>query len=83
MHAHNDNWGITTIVREQNVYDREMKTHQHGDQGQNYKVCLILPTMVGYSVECFSQTIVDVECKCLIGPGSVEHCNPYAALLIL
>jgi hypothetical protein len=40
--------------------------------------------MVGYSAECFSQTIVHVECKCLIGgSGSVEHCHPYATSLIL
>jgi hypothetical protein len=29
--------GITTIVIDQNAYDREMKTHQHGDQGKNMK----------------------------------------------
>ncbi len=40
-------------------------------------------SMVGYSVECFSRTIVDVECKYLIGSGSAEHRLPYAALLIL
>ena len=39
--------------------------------------------MVGYSAECFSRSIVDVVCLCLIGSGSAEHCNPYAALLIL
>ncbi len=39
--------------------------------------------MVGYSAECFSQTIVHVECKCFIGSGSAEHCHPYAALFIL
>ncbi len=30
--------GITTIVIDCNAYDREMKTHEHGDQGQNYKI---------------------------------------------
>jgi hypothetical protein len=74
---------ISTIVIDQNAYDREMETHLHRDQGQNYKMRLILGSMVGYSAECFSQTIVDVECKCLIGSGSAEHCHPYAALLIL
>jgi hypothetical protein len=39
--------------------------------------------MVGYSAECFSRTIVDVECKCLIGSWSAEHHLPYAALVIL
>ncbi len=38
MHAYNDNWGVTIIVIDQNAYDKEMKTHLHGDQGQNYKV---------------------------------------------
>jgi hypothetical protein len=37
-HAHNDNWGITSILIDQNAYDREMKTHLHGYQGQNYKI---------------------------------------------
>jgi hypothetical protein len=60
-----------------------MITHLHGDQGQNYKIWLILCKMVGYSVECFSQPIVHVECKCLIGSGSAKHCHSYAALLIL
>ena len=83
MHAHNDDWGITTVVIDLNAYDREMKTHLHGDQGENYKIWLILCTMVGYSAECFSRTIVHVECKCLIGSGSAEHCHPHAALLIL
>jgi hypothetical protein len=83
MHAHNDNWGITTVVIDRNAYDREMKTHLHGDQGQNYKIGLILRKMVGYSAECFSQPIAHVECKCLIGSGSAEHCHSCAALLIL
>ncbi len=38
MHAHNDNRGITTIVIDQNAYDREMKTHLQWDQGPNYKI---------------------------------------------
>ena len=83
MHAHDDNWGIISIVIDWNVYDREMKTHLHRDQGHNYKIWLILRKMVGYSAECFSQPIVHVECKRLIGSGSMEHCHSCATLLIL
>ncbi len=39
--------------------------------------------MAEYSTECFGQTIVDVEWKCLIWSGSAEHRLPYATFLIL
>ncbi len=65
------------------VHDREMKTHLLGDQGQNYKIWLILRKMVGNSAESFSRPIVHVERKCLIGSGSAEHCHSCATLLIL
>jgi hypothetical protein len=39
--------------------------------------------MVGYSAECFSQAVVDVQCWCLIWTGLAEHHLPHAALSIL
>ncbi len=62
------------VVIDWNTYDTEMKLTSIGTRDQIIKcnwfyVWRQFDSMVGYSAECFSQIIVDVQCWCLIWTG--------------